>query len=112
MTASTFKDPINSIFVYTHNSACGTDTVTFGQTSNYSFSVFFIQMKTEEHCIATFRESALTGSTAKQFGFVFTIGVIADYVALSLLSVVFAFLVGTATLRYIRGYSSDYVRLF
>jgi len=69
-------------------------------------------MEAEEDCIATFRESALTGSAPKQFGFVFTVSVITDYVSLSLLSIIFVLFVGTATLRHIHDYPFDYIRLF
>ena len=112
MAAGTFKDPINSILVYTHNSGRGADTITFSYTFNYSLYALFIQMKTKENCIAAFRESGLTGSASKQFGFVFTICIEADYVILSLFPIILTFFVGTITLRYIHGYTSDYVRLF
>jgi len=52
MAAGTFKDPVHSIFVYTHNPGCGTDTVAFCQTSDCSLDVFFIQMEAEEDCVA------------------------------------------------------------
>jgi len=111
MAAGTLKDPVHSILVDTHNSGGGADTVAFGETSHDSLNHLFIQVEAEEHRVTTLRESALTGSAPEQFGFVFTIDVIAYDIALSLLSVIFAFLVGTVTLRYLHGYPSDYVRL-
>jgi hypothetical protein len=112
VAARTLKDPVHRVFVYAHNPGSGTDTVALGETSHHSLNHVFIHMEAKEHRIATLRESALTGSTAKQFGFVFTIGVITNEVALSLLRVILAFLVGTEALGYIHGYPHDYVSLF
>ena len=69
-------------------------------------------MKTEENCSAAFRESSLRGSASKKFGLVFTIGIEANYVILSLFSIIFTFFVRAVTLRYNHGYLSDYVKLF
>jgi len=112
MIARTLKDPVHGILIDAHNPGGGTDAVAFGQTPHYSLNHLFLQVKTEEHRVATLGESGLTGSTSEQLGVVFPIDIIADDVALSLFRIILAFLVGTITLRYIHSYLSDYVRLF
>jgi len=112
MIARTLKDPVHGILIDTHNPGGGTDAVAFGQTPHHSLNHLLFQVETEEHRVATLGESGLTGSAPQQLCFVFSVDVITDDVALSLLCVILAFLVGTEALRYIHSYPSDYVRLF
>jgi len=112
MAARTLKDPVHRVFVNTHNPGGSADTVTFGQTPHDSLNHPLLQVEAEEHGVATLGESGLTGSASEQLCVVFSIDVIADDVALSLLCVILAFFVGTEALRYFHGYPHDYVSLF
>ena len=112
MSARMFKDPVHGILIGTHNPGGGTEAVAFGQTPHHSLDHLLFQVETEEHGVATLGESALTGSAPQQLCSVFSVDVIADNVALSLLCVILAFLVGTETLRYFHDYPFVYVRLF
>jgi hypothetical protein len=112
MLARTLKDPVHGILVDTHNPGAGADAVAFGQTPHHALNHRLFQVETEENRVATLGESGLTGSATQQLGFVFSVRVIADDVALSLLCVFLTFLVGTEALRYIHGYPSIFVSLF
>jgi hypothetical protein len=112
MAARTLKDPVHRVFVDIHNPGGGADTVTFGQTPHYSLNHLLLQVEAEKHRVATFRESGFTGLTPEQLCVVFPIDIIADDVALSLLCIILAFLVGAIALRYFHSYPFDYRRLW
>jgi hypothetical protein len=112
MLARTLKDPVHGILIDAHNPSGGAYAVTFGQTPHHALNHRLLQVETEENGVATLGESGLTGFAPEQLGFVFSVNIIADYVTMSLLCVIFTFLVGTEALRYIHGYPSNYVSLF
>jgi len=112
MLARTFKDPVYGILIDTHNPGGGAYAVTFGQTPHHALNHRLLQVETEENGIAPLGESGLTGFAPEQLCFVFSVTIIADDVAMSLLCIILTFLVGTEALRYIHGYPSDYVSLF
>jgi hypothetical protein len=111
MLARTFKYSVHGILVDAHNPGSGTDTVTFGQTPDYSFNHLLLQVEAEKYRVATLGESGLTRSAPEQLGFVFPIDVIADDVAMSLFCIILAFFVGTEALRYFHDYPHDYMGL-
>jgi hypothetical protein len=111
MLTRTFKDPVHGILVDAHNPGGGADAVTFGQTPHHALNHCLLQVEAEEYRVATLGESGLTGSASEQLCLVFSVDVIADDVAMSLLCVILAFLVGTEALRYIHAYPPDYVCL-